>query len=419
MLALPQVAGDPAAALRATAHLPAAEAGPVLRAAVASPDPAERQDGYRLLFENAGREGDARDVVELLTRSVRVRNERDEVRAVVLRAAAALPIPLLTVQALPALDRLVRDALDARDTSPQTVSAAARLVYRVLWASAGRPEGAPLARWALGTAELMGGRDAHGLVPDPNALGRLRRGQGRLLALLAAWRRADQHRDVRIALVTSLASSMADPRVRSVLEQAATDEDRNLASAVVATSWRQLPPSARPGYAQLVGLVARHPDPRAAARALPVLGGLFRWAPGAGPELLRQVLELDRIDVWRGAVDCVGDPAVWTVDPGLPARLATALIERSGSGDDAGGTRDRPALRRIEYLVDRVCSFAEGIRRTPQPALLLSSVLSEQDELVFAAARIRMVLSAPSGVSEPQLEAVADLLQGGRPVPGS
>lgn len=108
-----------------------------------------------------------------------MRNERDPVRQAVLSAVADLPYELITAAAVPGLDRLVTEALNARDASSASAAVAARLAFRVLWLSGGRTgdDAAQLSQWALTTVERLGAWQAHAPVPGVDLVRVLRRGQ--------------------------------------------------------------------------------------------------------------------------------------------------------------------------------------------------------------------------------------------------
>ena len=687
MLALPEVSRDRDAQRATAAYLSGPEARARLEAAITAPDADEREAGYRLLIENAGRELDGPQVVELLTWLSRIRNERDLVRAGVLSALSRLPFRLLVPAAVPALDRLVRDTLDARDTSPVSLGALTRLAFRVLWQSAAHlddadPAGRTLAGWALATLEQLGGWNTHALTPGDRLAATLRRGQeealwqhvsgpigaalergeagpllrlatelgrrawpitglqemlgratastqdatireaarlwlapsatrperagrlvsadasmirldsvwnvvqlrrtdllerhvlrgeplrgrfatqgwwlpevspavvllwnaeqqaayrrllrralddqgsprrfratvarrlagtpgggpdavasliegddellaeaaltglawsfrpdralpvllahldgdrarvsayaasrcarfatpqrlaellppllagsrkvvvrkeiahllevtrppGALEALLTAWNRTDQHRDVRIAITAGLVPFFGDSRAAAALAEAANSSPEHLALAVAGVSRRRVPTAQRPAFAQLVRKVTGHPDGPAAAAAVTALIEWFRWAPEAGDDLLARLLELERLDVWRFAVATAARPQVWTFAPDLPARLATGLIAHLDEGPDAGPLSDRPARQRLDGLVEAFCHSDDDLRLSPDAGLQLSAVLARHD-LNVPAARILVLLAAPAGGVETYLEAAADLL-GDRP----
>jgi hypothetical protein len=108
--------------------------------------------------------------------------------------------------------------------------------------------------------------------------------------------------------------------------------------------------------------VTRHPDGLTAAWAPVVLAGWFRSAPAAGTDLLDRMIELDRVDVWPAAADRAGHPAVWTVDPGLPDRLAGALIERLARGRPSGAAAIAEELPEGDWNLTSVAA-AVGVRR--------------------------------------------------------
>ncbi|MFD5468218.1 hypothetical protein ACFWIQ_36230 [Kitasatospora sp. NPDC127059] len=148
------------------AHLPVAEARPLLLAATRRPAAEDRALAYPLLVRNAARSGEAAAVGELLDELLRLRNEQDPVRSPALVALAAVPPALFTGAAADALGRIVTDAVEARDTSWPTRQALSRLALAVLREHAVSGE-QPLLGWALDTLRQLSG--ALGSVP----LGRL------------------------------------------------------------------------------------------------------------------------------------------------------------------------------------------------------------------------------------------------------
>ncbi|QUX21006.1 MULTISPECIES: hypothetical protein [Nocardiopsis] len=138
--------GDPYQDLDALAFLPYAEVADELDRAAASGDAGRRARGLAALVAAAGRTGDPGTVAGvLLTRAERARAERDPVRRVLLRSVAGLPAPLLG-EALPALERLLADTVQSRDTSADTRRALRDIATRLLR----HPDtGADAASWAL------------------------------------------------------------------------------------------------------------------------------------------------------------------------------------------------------------------------------------------------------------------------------
>lgn len=100
---------------------------------------------------------------------------------------------------------------------------------------------------------------------------------------------------------------------------------------------------------------------------------------------------------------------MWTIDPALPADLATALIARLDDGPDAGATRDLPARRRLDHLLHWFGSHRQDIQAHPEAAQALADTLAAHD-LPAAAARLHMLLAAPGPSAEHHLTHAADLL---------
>jgi len=155
MLALPIVATEPATRLRIMSFLPYPDALAELDRASRSAEAEERARAYELLVRCAARTGDPAALTELLGRLDRVRNEQDPVRSRLLNALGQVRPDLFAPDAVDHLDRLVRDSLDARDSSWTTTAAVNRLVFGVLWQSVASDEARPLMLWALETIERI------------------------------------------------------------------------------------------------------------------------------------------------------------------------------------------------------------------------------------------------------------------------
>ncbi|MEW2520296.1 hypothetical protein [Actinacidiphila alni] len=169
------------------------EAWPVLTAELGRPDAEERALVWPILVTAVRRSGERAAVAELLTLMLRLRNERDPVRAAALGALADLPPRLFAADDIASLDRIVRDALEARDSSAATRAAVRRLAVAVLAANAAgtasRDGDAALLAWALRAVERIAG---HIAVADLGPLSRtLRRGQEhQVFDALYPWLRA-------------------------------------------------------------------------------------------------------------------------------------------------------------------------------------------------------------------------------------
>ncbi|MER6325558.1 hypothetical protein [Streptomyces coelicoflavus] len=142
--------------LLAESFLPVAEAHDRLLAATRRPDADDRARAWLLLTGNAARSGDPAAVTAVLEDMARLRNEQDPVRSTALRAARGIPPGLFTEEAAPHLARLATDAVEARDSSPQTRRALGELALAVLGEHAAGGT-RTLVNWALRTLVRISG----------------------------------------------------------------------------------------------------------------------------------------------------------------------------------------------------------------------------------------------------------------------
>jgi hypothetical protein len=217
ILALPLVRDDEQASLHYTAYLPWERAEPALTAATRRAQPEDRAAGYELLLACAGRTRDPAPVAQAVQRLARLRNEQDPVRARALTALSRLPADLLGPDSAGALGQVVTDAVTARDSSAQTVSALGRLAVTALRSDAG------LRTWSLSTLDTLFGT---GALP---ALGRwdtgLRRGQEQaVFAAVRSWLAAGVARaryEPLFAVATALGRrAWAVPELQAMLGRA-------------------------------------------------------------------------------------------------------------------------------------------------------------------------------------------------------
>ncbi|MFD0573245.1 hypothetical protein ACFQ0T_33455 [Kitasatospora gansuensis] len=226
------------------AQLPVAEARPELLAATRRPEAGDRAFAWPLLIANAGRSGDPAETARLLALCERLRNEQDPVRAPALTALAELHPRLFGPADVDALDRVLTDALEARDASYRTRQAVTKLAVGVLREHA-TEAGSPLLAWALAALERITGQLGN---VDLGALHRtLRRGQEhQVLAALRPWLdSASAVADHR--LLFALTRSLGDrahgmPELQQLLEQALQHSD-DAAFGTAARLWLSDPRS--------------------------------------------------------------------------------------------------------------------------------------------------------------------------------
>lgn len=159
VLGLPRTRAEESRVRWWSAYLAWPDACAALESALRAGDATERANGYALLVAAACRSRDPRIVAEVVARLGRLRNDQDPVRAAALTALEKAA-PLLTAEAVTALATLTTDAVQARDSSAQTVAALEKLAAAVLRHHVATPQ---LRDWALHTIDAVSG-DAPVLV---------------------------------------------------------------------------------------------------------------------------------------------------------------------------------------------------------------------------------------------------------------
>jgi hypothetical protein len=163
----------------------------------------ERARALSLLVSCTGQS--RRGVEETLEALARRKNEQDPVRCAALTALSQVPPSLFTPAHVPALQRLVTDAVEARDMSMGTQMAVQQLAFRQMRAHATHPEH-PLFRFALETLQWLAARSGTLVLPPMER--DLPRGAEHLLvaALLPLLRAANQREShsLTLALARSL-----------------------------------------------------------------------------------------------------------------------------------------------------------------------------------------------------------------------
>ncbi|MEU5129766.1 hypothetical protein [Streptomyces mobaraensis] len=273
------------------AHGPFDEARPHLLAALDRPDAGDRAAVWPLLVACAGRDGGRAgmaEVLELMTR--RLRNERDPVRADALGALADLHPARFADEDTAFLDRILLDALGARDASAATRDALRRLAAGLL-VEHGTDDGTrpALLQWALHAFERITG---HMGDQDFGPLHRtLRRGQEhRLFEVLRPWLEAAHEKaDHRLLFAFTAALGRRAhrmPALQSMLEDAlGTGDDGAFTTAV--RLWLE-PPATRDE--RVARVLEREPSAAAlppvldvlAARRTDLLDGLLGDRPPYG-----------------------------------------------------------------------------------------------------------------------------------------
>ncbi|WP_189172977.1 hypothetical protein [Streptomyces lasiicapitis] len=143
--------------LAAESYLPCAEARDALVAATRRPAADDRADAWPFLILNVARFGDRAEAVRLLDdMAARLTNEQDLVRSEALLSLSRVRPALFTEAAAPYLDKLVADALAARDCSRDSRDALSSLAVAVLREHAASGQRA-LVGWSLRTLTRISG----------------------------------------------------------------------------------------------------------------------------------------------------------------------------------------------------------------------------------------------------------------------
>jgi hypothetical protein len=106
-----------------------------------------------------------RGMTETLAHLMRLRNEQDPVRMVVLNELSNVPLSSFTPEHIGSLTELVVCVVEARDSSPTTRAALQRLAFRLIQGHANEPNG-PLFRFAIDTLERLAGQAGNLALPS-------------------------------------------------------------------------------------------------------------------------------------------------------------------------------------------------------------------------------------------------------------
>ncbi|GAA4086599.1 hypothetical protein [Nonomuraea soli] len=412
------VADRPQSRVAVAAFLPYAEAETVVRPWTRRPDAEERALGYRSLIAAAGRQRDPAVLARLLSSMDRLRNEQDPVRQAALDELTRVPPSLFGPEHLPALERLTRDALGARDLSYGTRYSLTRLGDRIFAQGAAGGHG-ELVEFALHATELLTEHAGRLTIGDLRPL--LRRGQeAGLVGRLTPWLRSQAARDEH-ELALSLARGLGRrghglAPLQEALEQATRSRHDGVARAAV-RAWLE-PPHTREPRAE--ALIAR--DPSAA-----VLPEVFAVLAHRRTDLLGVVLgaqaptgRFAKVRVLPVASDVA--LARWTARQraryaellvGFATRRAVPDTERAAAIRRLGEVEAlRPFLDSGHDLLRRAALTALPWTSSPQDALtLLLERIAGVDAHVAASAAARAARFVPPADLAAPLAAV---LAGGK-----
>ncbi|MFC8075021.1 hypothetical protein ACFUN8_05730 [Streptomyces sp. NPDC057307] len=364
--------------LEPVAYGPVAEARTELLAGTRRPDAADRAFAWPLLVANAAHSRDRVAVHETLTELLRLRNEQDPVRGAALRALASVRPDLFTAEGARTLDRVLRDALEARDISHDTTESVRKLAVNLLRENAVDGEQA-LVDWALSALEQIA---AHVGVDRLGALDRtLRRGQEhQVLDALRPWLDAAADKGDYLPLFALTASlgrrAHRMPVLQGLLEDALKHGDDDAFKAAAA-HWLKPPRTRSERVARILEL-----EPSAAVLA-PV-------------ERVLTTRRTDLLDVLLGGPPPYGRflgrgtrqplPDLRCADRWSPRRQAQAGAMAAAAADD----ESQPLHRRAAAI--------RAAATVPEHGRALALRYVESEEVVLAEA----ALSALVWAAEPQ-----------------
>lgn len=257
LLRLPRVADRPGLHREATSFLPYEEALPVLEPLTRRPDGDDRAVGYRLLIRCAGRSRDPRVLTRLFEALGRLRNEQNLIRQSALKALAGVPASVLRAEHVPAVVRMVEDALAARDTSFRTRREAMLLAFRLAQQGAMRGDAALLSSAVQIMARITGEQGSLPLEEYEDEVDALlphgaEHELGRMLAPhLAAMARRNDH-ELALTLAADLhRRAFAVPELQDALE-AALDARDDMVIRQAIELWLAVPGARRERVARLL-----------------------------------------------------------------------------------------------------------------------------------------------------------------------
>ncbi len=179
-----------------------------------------------------------RGMTETLTHLMRLRNEQDPVRMVVLGELANVPLSTFTAEHIPSLTELVVCVVEARDSSPTTRAALQRLAFRLIQGHANEPTG-PLFQFAIDTLKRLAGQSGHLALP-PLEHNLPRGAELRIFSALQPMIRSATERDSYLLLLTlagALGRRAWNVEMLQALLEPATDASQEGTARTAITLW--------------------------------------------------------------------------------------------------------------------------------------------------------------------------------------
>lgn len=182
--------------------------------------------------------------------------------------------------------------------------------------------------------------------------------------------RDDVHRDVLRAALVALLPRLDRPSAWAVVERAVTGQ-RDIATVPITVHPLDLTAGNRARFAQLVVTTCGHPHAAVRRAAYRAFTSWSPWAPGEVARVHEAVRDLTVRKGWKDAAEAaqglVQDGVAYDEFLATMDVLADAARAEEGGAADAGADRDRPALRRLLYLVKLTRAWARNRPDTAGP----------------------------------------------------
>jgi hypothetical protein len=215
-------------------------------------------------------------------------------------------------------------------------------------------------------------------------------------ALLTAYRKEDQHRDVRAAIVAAARDRLWSAPSWTVLD-AGVRGRREECLAVLAAKPDRIAERDRARYAALVVTACRSTDREIRRAAFGRLAGWAPWTTGITGLVADHLADLDEtLERWDI------EPLVEPVQAAGLIPLWQRLIELDEADDPGNATRDRPAYHRIDEVAQAVVTWSDRADRRVDrgPALAAARWLADRPLYLDAAVQMLVGLGRLTNLDE-------------------
>ncbi len=176
--------------------------------------------------------------------------------------------------------------------------------------------------------------------------------------LTQAWRRDEQHRDVRTAAVSAARQRLDDPASWSILEEAVGGDRPYALAALACPDPYTVAQRHRLAYGRLVARACLDPDPEVTVAAMGILPRWAAWTPDISTTLTTRISDLhDRVN-WRAVIPALrGLLDAEQTGTALRDIVDTLAVLGSQAAQDEPD-RDRPARQRLGQIEQAVATWS-------------------------------------------------------------